>query len=49
LKVFRKFTQTRPLPSKSSTAERILLFFDLARLVIAVEELIKNRLMTESN
>jgi len=49
LKVFRKFTQTRPLTSKSSTAVRILLFFDLARLAIAVEKLVNNRLMTKSN
>jgi hypothetical protein len=41
--------QPGPLASNGSTTVGILLFFDLARLVITVEKLINNPLMTQSS
>ena len=38
LQVFREFAQPGPLASNGSTTVRILLFFDLAGLVISIEK-----------
>ena len=47
LQVFREFAQPDPLASDGSTTVYILLFFDLARLIISIEKLVNNPLMTQ--